>query len=92
MNRYSPISAGVVIVIIVCLIFYIQSPKQQARSLLVEAVGGEYFESFMEFEGVEYNFLEPGEWLTRVEYKYLLQVGIYILHGSAAAPQNQTVR
>ena len=45
--------------------------------MLVEAVGEEYFESFMEFEGVEYNFLEPDEWLTRVEYKYLLQVGNY---------------
>lgn len=76
MKRYKPIIAGVVTVII-CLVFYIRSPKQQARSMLVEAVGEEYFELYMEFEGVEYNFFDPEEWLTRVEYDYLLQVGNY---------------
>jgi len=77
MKRYKPIFAGVVTVIIVCLVFYIRSPKQQARSMLIEAVGEEYFESYMELKSVEYNFFPPEEWLTYVQYEYLLQVGNY---------------
>ena len=78
MDGYKPIFAGAVIVITVCgLIFYIQGPRLQGRSMLVDAVGEDYFNSFMEFKGVQYNLLEPEEWLTRVKYDYHLQVGNY---------------
>jgi hypothetical protein len=76
MNRHKPIFAGVVIVFVVCgLIFYIQSPKLQARSMLVDAVGEDYFNSFMEFKGVQYtSFLPPR---SVVAYNYHIQVGNY---------------
>jgi len=85
MNRYKPMFAGVVVVIVVCgLIFYIQGPKLQARSMLIDAVGEDYFNSFIEFKGVHYNLLEPAEWLmsyqlpvARVKYDYHLRIGNY---------------
>jgi hypothetical protein len=85
MKRYKPIFAGVVIVIVVFgLIFYIQGPRLQARSMLIDLVGEDYFNSFMEFKGVHYNLLEPAEWLTSyqlpvacVKYDYHIQVGNY---------------
>ena len=70
------IFAGAVIVIVVCgLIFYIQSPKLQARSMLVDAVGEDYLNSFMELRGVQYtSFLPPK---SAVAYDYHVQVGNY---------------
>lgn len=78
MNRYKSILAGIVIVIIVCgLTFYIQSPKQQARSMLVKAVGEDYFNSFMELKGVALTNLRGLKRTTCVVYDYHLQVGNY---------------
>jgi hypothetical protein len=70
------IFAGAVIVIVVCgLIFYIQSPRLQARSMLVDAVGEDYLNSFMELRGVQYaSFLPPK---STVVYDYHIQVGNY---------------
>ena len=49
------IFAGAVIVIVVCsLMFYIQVLGLQARSMLIDVVGEDYFNSFMEFKGVQY--------------------------------------
>jgi hypothetical protein len=76
MRRYKPIYAGVVIVFVVCgLIFYVQGPRLQARSMLVDAVGEDYFNSFMELRGVQYtSFLPPK---SAVAYNYHIQVGNY---------------
>ena len=77
MDKYKPIFAGVAIVIIFCsLILYIQSsPKLQARSLLVDAVGEDYFKSFMELKGVQSTSLLPPR--STVVYDYYLQVSNY---------------
>jgi hypothetical protein len=76
MNRYKPIFAGVVIIIVVCsLIFYIQGPKLKARYMLIDAVGEDYLNSFMELRGVQYtSFLPPK---STVVYDYHIQVGNY---------------
>lgn len=52
-------------------------PEVQARELLVEAVGEEYFTKYFEFEGVQFNDWEPDDWLTRVDYSYRIQMGNY---------------
>jgi hypothetical protein len=76
MDRYKPIFVVVFIVIIVCgLIFYVRSPTLQARSLLVDAVGEDYFKSFMELKGVQYTSLLPPR--STVVYDYHLRVGNY---------------
>ena len=78
MDRYKPIFAGVFIVVIVCgLIFYVRNPKLQARSMLVEAVGEDYFNSFMKLKGVQSTTLRPPKSFTCVVYDYYLQVGNY---------------
>jgi len=76
MRRYKLTYAGVVIAIVVCgLIFYIQGPRLQARSVLVDAVGEDYFNSFIELRGVQYtSFLPPK---SAVAYDYHIQVGNY---------------
>jgi len=76
MKRYKPTYAGVIIVFIIFgLTFYIQGPRLKARSMLVDAVGEDYFNSFMEFKGVQYtSFLPPR---SVVAYDYHIQVGNY---------------
>ncbi|MDH5386661.1 MAG: PepSY domain-containing protein [Candidatus Aminicenantes bacterium] len=76
MNRYKPILAGVFMVVTVCsIILYIRSPMVQARSMLVNTVGEDYFRSFMKLKGVQYtSFLPPK---STVVYDYHIQVGNY---------------
>jgi hypothetical protein len=52
-------------------------PDVQARELLVEAVGEEYFTKYFEFTSVQFNAFEPDDWLTRVDYSYRIQKGNY---------------
>ena len=52
-------------------------PEVQARELLVEAAGEEYFTKYFEFKGAQFNNWEPDDWLTRVDYSYRIQVGNY---------------
>ncbi len=52
-------------------------PDVQARELLVEATGEEYFTKYFEFKGAQFNDWEPDDWLTRVDYGYRIQIGNY---------------
>jgi hypothetical protein len=52
-------------------------PEVQARELLVEAVGEEYVTEYFEFEGVQFNYWEPEDWLASVNYYYKIRVGNY---------------
>jgi hypothetical protein len=52
-------------------------PEVQARELLIEAVGEDYFVEYFEFKGVQYNYWEPDAWLTHIAYSYHIQVGNY---------------
>ncbi|MBC8273774.1 MAG: hypothetical protein H8E40_02230 [Chloroflexi bacterium] len=52
-------------------------PEVQARELLVEAVGEEYVTEFFEFDGVQFNYWKPEDWLASVQYYYKIRVGDY---------------
>ncbi len=55
----------------------IQPPEERARSMLVDAVGLDYFDRYFELMGVFYNSWEPENWLTQVAYFYHIEVGNY---------------
>lgn len=55
----------------------ILSPETQARELIVEAVGEEYFREYFELWIIEHNTWEPEEWLTGIVYLYHITVGDY---------------
>jgi len=55
----------------------VPTPEVQARELLVEAVGEEYFTEHFEFKSVQLNAFEPDDWLTRIDYSYRIQKGNY---------------
>lgn len=52
-------------------------PEVQARNILIDNVGADYFEQYFELWNLQRNTWEPEEWLTAVGYFYYIEVGNY---------------